>query len=345
VESYCLGYNVIPMRFSAKTTNATKRPVAKPCAIVILVFDQSQMLDVAGPADAFALANRLVTSVEYSVNCVSAKGGLVNMSNGLSLMTLSIAQISPKDIHTLIIAGAESVGLRAALRDEQLEKWVKRVAHNVTRIASVCVGSFALAHWGLLNQRRATTHWSAVDQLQSNYPTVQVDRSAIFVRDGNIWTSGGVTTGIDMTLAMIELDTSRQVAGQVARSLIMSSRRLGNQAQYSTQLKAQSGRYAELIDWMNQNLNDSLSIASLASQANESERSFCRRFVIEVGQTPAQFVEELRLALAKQALLGGASVKSAAKQAGFTSQEHLSRTFRRRLQMTPQEFRNHHAWI
>lgn len=331
------------MRFPAKAPEAIKKQVPRRCAIAILVFDKSQMLDVAGPSDAFTLANRFVSSIEYSVKCVSASGGLVSMSNDLSLMTESIAQINPKEIDTLIIAGAERVGLRAALLDEQLGIWVKRVAGNATRVASVCVGSFALAHWGLLNQRRATSHWSVVDQLQSNYPAVQVDRSAIFVRDGNIWTAGGVTTGIDMTLAMIESDTSRQVAGQVAGSLVMSSRRLGNQAQYSTQLRAQSGRYAGLIDWMNMNLSDSLSIASLAAQANESERSFCRRFVIEVGQTPCQFVEELRIETAKRALYGGASAKSAAKQAGFTSQEHLSRTFRRRLQMTPQEFRNHHA--
>jgi transcriptional regulator GlxA family with amidase domain len=163
------------------------------------------------------------------------------------------------------------------------------------------------------------------------------------VQDGNTWTAGGVTTGIDLALALVESDTSRLVASQVASMLVMSHRRMGNQAQHSSELLAQSGRYAELIEWMKSNLSDPLSISALASQVNESDRSFCRRFAEEVGQTPGQFVEELRLATAKRALQGGGSVKSAARMAGFSSQEHLSRAFRRRMDMTPQSYRDMNA--
>jgi transcriptional regulator GlxA family with amidase domain len=339
LECYLFGYNVNTMRNSANRSKS-HLPV-KPLhhRVAVLVFEQAQMLDVAGPADVFMMANSVNTAVHYTVTCVTKRGGLIALANGLSLQTQSIAQASRSKIDTLFIAGAEPTGLLAAMQDESLKDWVLRVACRTSRVSSVCVGSFALAHWGLLNGRRATTHWAAVDRLQEYYPEVKVDRCAIFVQDGTIWTAGGVTTGIDLALAMVEADTSRHVAGQIASMLVMSHRRLGNQAQHSSELHAQSGRYAALIDWMKVNLNDSLSIAALAARSHESERSFCRRFVTEVGKTPAKFVEELRLATAKSALQGGASVKAASKLAGFTSQQHLSRAFRRHLEMTPQAYR------
>jgi transcriptional regulator GlxA family with amidase domain len=343
VKRTARGYNVIYMRISANSPASNhSHPIRQYC-VAILVFEQAQMLDIAGPADVFAMANRFDATVRYSVACVSKHGGAVALANGLSMQTQSIAQIRWSTIDILIVAGAEQNGLLAAMQDAALKEWVIKLARKASRVASVCVGSFALAHWGLLDGRRATSHWAAVDRLQKNYPSVKVDRHAIFVQDGKIWTAGGVTTGIDLALAMVEADTSRTVAGQIAGMLVMSHRRLGNQAQHSTELLAQSGRYAVLVDWMKENLADSLSVSSLAAQANESERSFCRRFASEVGQTPGQFVEELRLAKAKRTLQGGVSVKAAAKLAGFTSQEHLSRVFRRQMNMTPGSYRDLYA--
>jgi transcriptional regulator GlxA family with amidase domain len=333
------------MRLSAKKQSSPKSvQLAKTRhSVVILVFEQAQMLDVAGPADAFSLMNDIDPLSHYKVTCASVAGGAMRTSNGLTLMTCPISQIKPKSVDTLIVAGAQRSGLLKAIQDIELKSWATKVAKTASRISSVCVGSFALAHWGLLNHRRATSHWMATELLRSNFPMVDVDSSAIFVRDEKFWTAGGVTSGIDMALAMIEQDTTKLLAGQVAGMLVMSSRRLGNQAQYSTILKAQSGRYAALIDWMNDHLSRPLDIVSLAAKANESERSFCRRFIAEVGQSPGQFVEDLRVSAAKRALQGGASAKAAAKLAGFSSPEHLARVFRKRLDMSPVEYRSHHA--
>jgi transcriptional regulator GlxA family with amidase domain len=196
--------------------------------IVILVFSRAQMLDVAGPGDVFALASTFDAKLRYEVLCVSALGGPVVLSNELSVMTRSIQQVRLTKNDTLIVAGSEKDGLLQALADEMLGAWVCKAAGVVARLASVCVGSFALAHWGLLDGRRATSHWSVVDLLQRRFPAVAVDRTAIYVQDGSIWTAGGVTTGIDMSLAMVEADCGRLVAGRVAGALVMSARRIGN---------------------------------------------------------------------------------------------------------------------
>lgn len=325
-------------KLNGNNVNIMRKP-AKVHNVVILVFDKAQMLDIAGPSDVFGMANSFNDDIRYKVTCVSKRGGPVLCTNGLHLDSRSILQFTRSKVDTLIVAGAEQKGLSAGSLDPEVEAWVTKVSLTAKRVASVCVGSFALAHWGLLTNRKATCHWAAVDRLQGLYPSVVVDRSAIFVQDDQIWTAGGVTTGIDLALAMVEKDTSRNVASQVAAMLVMSHRRSGNQAQHSVDLMAQSGRYSELVMWMRANLRTDLKAAALAEQANESERSFFRRFTAEMGRTPMQFVEDLRLNAAKLALQGGASVKAAAKLAGFTSQEHLSRTFRRRIEMTPQAYR------
>ncbi len=313
--------------------------------VVIVVFDRAQMLDIAGPGDVFALVERFDPNLRYEVRCVSSRGGPVLLSNGFSLMIGSIRYVRLAGVDTLLIAGAERDGLLEALSDDRLGAWVRKAAGTVRRLVSVCVGSFALAHWGLLEGRRATSHWSVVDLMQRRFPGVQVDPTALYVQDGSIWTAGGVTTGIDMSLAMVEADSSRLVAGQVAGLLAMAARRIGNQSQYSVQLRAQTGRYAQLVDWISANLRQPLDIASLAARVGESERSFCRRFSAEVGEPPARFVETVRLGAARRALEGGASAKTAARAGGFTTAEQLSRAFRRRLDLTPMEYQRQHRGL
>ncbi len=309
---------------------------------MILVFERAQLLDVAGPGDVFALAGTFDSKARYEVLCISASGGPVVMSNGLSVMTRPIHETRLTRTDTLMVAGAEKDGLFKALADEALGEWMRNAAGTVRRLASVCVGSFALAHWGLLDGRRATSHWSVVELLQRRFPAVDVDRTALYVQDGSIWTAGGVTTGIDMSLAMVEADCSRLVAGRVAGALVMSARRIGNQSQYSVQLRAQTGRYAQLVDWISANLDKRLDIATLAARVGESERSFCRRFSAEIGEPPARFVETVRLGAARRVLEGGAAAKVAARAGGFASAEQLSRAFRRRLELSPLEYRRQH---
>lgn len=315
---------------------------SKTSQVVILVFDGAQMLDVAGPADVFSLAGRFEPTLHCQVLCVSSRGGPVVLSNAISLMTVPIRSVRLSQGDTLVIAGSDKDGLLSALGDEALGAWVRRAAGVVRRLASVCVGSWALAHWGLLDGRRATSHWSVLELMQSKFPQVAVDRTALYVQDGSVWTAGGVTTGIDMALAMVEADSSRLVAGQVAGALVMAARRIGNQSQYSLQLRAQTGRYAALVDWIGANLSQPLDIASLAARSSESERSFCRRFKAEVGEAPARFVEAARLGAARQSLEGGASVKAAARAGGFGSAEQLARAFRRRFDMTPLDYQRQH---
>jgi transcriptional regulator GlxA family with amidase domain len=311
--------------------------------VVILVFERAQMLDIAGPGDIFALVERFDPGLRYEVSCVSSRGGPVLLSNGLSVMTRATREVRLAGVDTLVVAGAEKEGLLNALSDERLGAWVRKAAGSVRRLVSVCVGSFALAHWGLLESRRATSHWSVVDLMQRRFPNVAVDRTALYVQDGSIWTAGGVTTGIDMSLAMVEADSSRLIAGQVAGALVMAARRIGNQSQYSVQLRAQTGRYAQLVDWISANLRHPLDIATLAARVGESERSFCRRFAAEVGESPARFVETVRLGVARRALEGGAAAKAAARAGGFASAEQLSRSFRRRLDLSPIEYRRQHG--
>lgn len=310
--------------------------------VVILAFERAQMLDIAGPGDVFALVERFDPALRYDVRCVSARGGPLPLSNGLTLSTRSIREVRLAGVDTLIVAGADKQGLLDAMDDARLGAWVRRGAGSVRRLVSVCVGSFALAHWGLLDGRRATSHWSVVDLMQRRFPRVTVDRTALYVHDGSLWTAGGVTTGIDMSLAMVEADSSRLVAGQVAAALVMAHRRIGNQSQYSIELRAQSGRYAALVEWIGTNLRQRLDIAALARRAGESERSFCRRFAIEVGEPPGRFVEALRLGAARRALEGGAAAKAAARAGGFTSAEQLARAFRRRLNMSPTDYQRLH---
>ena len=332
------------MRIYAKTLNApsgavrARRP-GDPRKAVFVLFDGAQLLDVAGPADVFSIANDFAGTQAYTVEFASMRGGNVTATNGLKCETVPLHRVAISEIDTLIIVGGGRDGIVRAIRDQGLRQWVVKAALQVRRLASVCSGSFALAHWGLLSARRATTHWSAADTLKKYYPTVRVETDSLYIADGNVWTSGGVTTGIDMTLAMVEADHGRWLATRVARQLVLSARRVGNQAQYSVELTAQGGRYAELVEWIRGNLGKRLDMRMLAERAGESGRTFCRHFKAQTLVTPGRFVETLRLQAARRRLEGGASVKTAARAAGFASPEHLSRVFKRRLAMSPLEYR------
>jgi|KBSSwiStaDraftv2_1062776.scaffolds.fasta_scaffold01867_9 transcriptional regulator GlxA family with amidase domain len=276
------------------------------------------------------------------VEFASVRGGKVTVTNGLRCETVPLRRLAISRIDTLIIVGGGRDGIVAAISDDRLRQWVVKAALQVRRLASVCSGAFALAHWGLLRTRRATTHWSAAETFQKYYPAVRVEADSLYVKDGNVWTSGGVTSGIDMSLAMVEADHGRWLATRIARQLVLTARRVGNQAQYSFELKAQAGRYAELVEWIRRNMGRRLDLVMLAARAGESERTFSRGFKAQTSATPARFVETLRLQAAQHRLEGGASVKATARAVGFASPEHLSRVFKRRLAMSPLEYRRAH---
>jgi transcriptional regulator GlxA family with amidase domain len=319
-------------------TATRQRKTGSRRTVAFVTFPSAQLLDFAGPIDVFSLANRLSPEPPFNIVVLSAGGGPIRTSSGLQIASVSIKDIRPPSLDTLILAGGPDEGLRALVQDLSLKKWTQQAAKVARRYGSVCSGALALAEWGLLDGCRATTHWLAAGYMANRFPAIDVDPEALYVRDGRVWTSGGVTAGIDMCLAMVEEDLGRLMAASIAKHLILSTRRLGNQSQFSLILDSQVGRYAELVDWMRTHLHEPLDVQRLSEVANESVRSFHRNFLDETGLTPARFIEELRLQVARNKLEAGASVKAAARAAGFTSDEHLARVFRRRFDMTPSQY-------
>jgi transcriptional regulator GlxA family with amidase domain len=246
-------------------------------------------------------------------------------------------------IDTLVVAGGADMD--AAGADEQLLHHVRRLAGDARRVTSVCSGAFVLAAAGLLDGRRATTHWAECDLLGTNYTDVTVDADAIYVHDGNVWTSAGVTAGIDLALALVADDHGHRAAVTVARQLVVYLQRSGGQAQFSALLAGQAADtepVRDLLSWLSENLDADLSLPALARQINLSERQFTRVFKAEVGATAADHVEAVRLESACRLLeTTNASVEHIAKTCGFGTPETMNRTFRRRLNTTPGEHRHH----
>ena len=315
-----------------------------PRRVEFLVFPDVQLLDVTGPLQVLASANRLIEAAgqppPYALKVVATVPGPIVSSAGLALVAEGLP---PADypLDTLVIAGGP--GVDAAYRDRALVDWVRRRAVVTRRVTSVCSGAFLLAATGLLDGRRATTHWSRCAGLAAEFPAVRVEPDPIYVNDGAIWTSAGITAGIDMALALVEADLGRTTANAVARHLVVFAKRPGGQAQFSTglALAGSDGTFDGLHDWMKRNLRASLALPALAEQASMSERSFLRHYRQITGTTPARAVERVRVEAARQAL-GETSlpVKRIARDCGFGSEETMRRSFIRVLAVPPQAYRD-----
>lgn len=327
--------------------------------IVILAFDGSQPLDVVGPADVFSEANDAVrqragrpgaAGSPYQVTIAGLKVGTVRSEGGLGIVTdaalarvLRAARAGRRgaSVDTFIVAGG--AGARRAARDPRVARSVRELAGRTRRVASVCTGTFVLAAAGLLDGRRATTHWAFCQQLAAAYPAVRVERDPIYVRDRSIWTSAGVTAGIDLALAMVEEDLGPEVANVVARSLVVFIRRAGGQSQFSPQLAAQTAERAPiraLQGFIAERPDGDLSVPALARRAGMSERNFARVFSAETGTPPATYVEHVRVDTARRLLeTSRRSIDQVASSAGFGTPEALRRAFARRLRLSPREYR------
>lgn len=309
--------------------------------IAILAFPDIQALDVVGPAEVFDTAARLVPGSPYEIEVVAPTAGPVTGSSVSLLADRAMADCRGR-LDTLLVAGGR--GTRAAADDEAIVDWVGAAAGRSTRVASVCTGAFVLAAAGLLDGRRATTHWAYCARLQRRHPEIDVDPAPIFVRDGNVTTSAGVTAGMDLALAFVEEDLGSDVALAVARQLVVFLKRPGGQAQFSAQLAAQQSEREPLRDlqaWIADNLDTDLSVPALAARAHMSERHFARAFRAGVGMTPAAFVEVARVERARMALeAGDAPVELVARSAGFGTVETMRRAFRRRLGVAPADYRS-----
>jgi transcriptional regulator GlxA family with amidase domain len=311
--------------------------------VELLAFPLVQLLDVTGPIQVFASANDFVLEAggrpPYDLRVVAQNGAQVTASAGLKLSTLPLA-LGGAAVDTLMVAGGQ--GVEAAAADPAIIEWVQARAKRARRIASVCTGAFLLAASGLLDGRRATTHWSYCAELARRFPKVRVESDPIFVRDGPVWSSAGVTAGIDLALALVEEDLGRKAALAVARYLVVFMKRPGGQAQFSTalSLKAADDEFGALHDWINTHLADDLPLPVLADQAGMSERSFSRHYAESTGLTPARAIERLRVEAARRLLSeSGLPVKRICQRCGFGSEETMRRSFLRLLAVTPQEYR------
>jgi transcriptional regulator GlxA family with amidase domain len=318
--------------------------------IAIFVYPDFELLDASGPASVFAAANYALgeagKSAFYAVEMISADGGSVTSSSAVALQTRALSQLPPAEVNTFLVVGAEAAGLRRVIANGAALSSMPHYAKAAQRFGSVCSGTFILAAMGLLNGKRVATHWAACEALTRTHPSIVVDPDSLYVVDGKIWTSAGVTAGIDMALAMVARDLDPAIAGQVARRLVLYARRPGYQSQFSPLLQAQvkaDNPFAELIGWMQTNLDQPLDVPSLAARAGLSERTFYRKFLAATGQTPADFVEKIRLDAARVLLSQGLSLKAIAAQVGLTPPDRLSKAFERRFGLTPTLFREMHA--
>lgn len=312
--------------------------------VVLLAYDGMNLLDLAGPLQALTTANRSGAGREpprYETIIASEHGGPVITGSGLPVVTVSIAELADRAIDTLIAPGGcpgEDYHVVPALRD-----FVKARGHTVRRLCSVCTGAFLLAAAGMLDGRRVATHWAWLDKLRGRHPALDVDPDKIFIRDGNLWTSAGVSSGIDLALALIEEDFGPRVAIDAARQMVVFMKRAGGQSQFSVPLtmQAQDRDFAELHAWIAANLTADLSVPQLAERANMAPRTFARAYAAKVGRTPAKTVELMRLEAACRALEEtDLPLKSVAAHSGYGDEQKLRRAFQRQLGTNPATHRS-----
>ncbi len=318
--------------------------------VAFIVYPGFELLDVSGPASVFNGANRALrqrgTSDFYNLMIASAEGGAVESSGGIALESRPIAELRPGQVRTVLVVGAEREPLMQTVTDSVLRTFLPRLVATAERFGSVCTGGFVLAALGLLDGRRIATHWDSCVPFTKAFPKVTVDADSLYVVDGRLWTSAGVTTGIDMALAMVAHDLDATIAGEVAKRLVLYARRPGYQSQFSPVLKAQvkgDSPFADLIGWIQSNLDLALDVPSLAARANMSERTFHRRFVAATGETPARFVESARLDAARMLLSRGLSLKTVAAQVGLFPPARFAEAFERRFGVAPRLFRDMHG--
>lgn len=314
--------------------------------VLIIAFDGAQSLDVTGPAEVFASAARALGRPAYSLIFASMGGGERVTTSGLALRTRDLARLRARRDDTVVVAGGDEAAIRRAVADTRLAAWLRRATSVVGRMTSVCSGAFILAAAGILDGKRAATHWSACERLAQLFPRVTVDPNAIFVVDGTLWTSAGVTTGIDMALAMIERDHGRALADQVGARLVLYVRRPGFQSQFSDAQVAQASGSDPLgpaITWARRHLAQ-VDVQTLARRAALSVRTLHRRCRETLGTTPGKLIDKLRVEHARTLLEAGAlSAKTLAAQCGFGNAARLRRAFARELGLAPREYRALHA--
>jgi len=305
--------------------------------IGVLIFPDFQLLDAAGPISVFEIAGRYAKR-PADIKVIAAEPGAVRSSSGVEMLARKFG--SPGALSTLLIAGGE--GVDAASRNPFTLQFVRAVAKRGARVASICSGAIVLAEAGLLEGRRATTHWQRTRQFLAAYPDVKLEPDQIYVRDGNIWSSAGISAGIDLALALVEDDFGSAIVEKTARQLVLYHRRSGGQSQFSSllELKAPTGRFGTLLTWAREHLSEKLTVENLADRAGMSARHFARAFMAETGTTPSKAIERLRVEAARSRVQSShEAIERVAEATGFRDPERMRRAFIRAFGQPPQSLR------
>lgn len=324
--------------------------------VVFLAFEEASLLDISGPLSVFMTATKFLKGTDpsptraappglagsYNCQLASIEGGPVVTSDGVSLLSVPADSIADTPIDTLMVPGSHS--MESAVADRKLVSWIARHGALARRVCSICAGAYLLAEARLLSGKRAATHWAHCEALQARYPAVTVEPDPIFVRDGSIWTSAGITAGIDLALALLEEDHGRDLAMRVARMHVVFLKRPGGQSQFSTLLQAQAADadpFTKLHDWLVQHASDpDLTVEKLAEQAGMSPRNFARVYAARVGRTPAKSIELFRLETARRLLEDTEErIELVARRAGFGDEERMRTAFQRHFGISPREYR------
>lgn len=319
----------------------------QPRHVIFVAYQQMGLLDLSGAQTVFWAATKARHErglPGYQLQTASLEGGLMQTVEGLAVNTTRLDQLGGVPVDTFIVPGAPDI-CRTLDDYHELVAWLRDTGHQARRIASVCSGAFLLAKAGLLDGRRAATHWAMCDTLKHGFPKVEVDADAIFIQQGTVWTSAGVSAGIDLALALVEADCGREVAMQVAKELVVYLKRPGGQAQYSELLQSQShdsSVFDDLHVWLADNLgNDKLTVERLAEQAKMSPRNFARVYKLKTGRTPAKAIELFRLEAARRMLESSPrNIDQVARLCGFGDEERMRSAFQRNLSISPRDYRS-----
>lgn len=315
-----------------------------PRRILFVVFDQFEMLDLSGPSSVFSAAQRFLKHPAYSVHTLSVTGGVVHCRAGIEVMTQSCEgfRVCPTD--SILVVGGDNNAIAEISNHPRLHTWLTLNAPIAERFGSICSGALLLAANGLLDGRNATTHWADLALLARDYPAVNVQQDALYCIDDNLWTSAGVTTGIDMALAMLGKDHSSKIMQDVASWLVVYAHRPGHQSQFSELLAAQGQHvFADIVVWLDCNLHRPLKVQDMAEKSAMSERTFYRKFTDEVGYTPSKFLENRRLFRAKHLLEAGGVIKSVSTRVGYKSVLGFTKAFEAKYGISPALFKRLHV--
>jgi len=315
-----------------------RQPALKPRSIGVLIFEDFQLLDAAGPIGAFEMPMRGVKPPPYTLEVIAPVAGPVRSSSG----TVWMADAMPRQpkYDTVIIAGGW--GTRNAMLDPKVQDFVRAAVKTARRVCSVCSGAYILAQAGVLDGKRCTTHWGRTPDFQKRYPAARLEPDCIYTHDGKVWTSAGITAGIDLALALIADDLGEEASRRTAQELVVYHRRPGGQSQFSALLDIErvEGRFTPLLAWIRERLDEELSVEALAGQAAMSPRNFSRAFLAETGVTPAKAVERMRLESAREQVEHSADpIDVVARRVGFGDPERMRRAFVRAFGQPPQALR------